>query len=89
MHSSGKPHFLWNEKNDDQLLHIAEDTGSKIYTRESEAGTHSQAKALVLSLKQYHTHYFKFYKKGTTGEMVVSKDYTQAIPSSTWMFLPG
>ena len=33
----------------DQLLHIAEDTGSKIYTKESEAETHSKEKALVLS----------------------------------------
>ena len=45
-----------------QLLHIAEATGSKIYTRESEVGTHGQEKALVLSLKQYHAHYYRFYK---------------------------
>ena len=53
-----------------QLLHIAEATGSKIYTRESEAETHGQAKVLVLSLKQYHAHYYRFYEKGTTRAMV-------------------
>ena len=33
----------------DQLLHIAEATGSKIHTRELEAETDSQARTLVLS----------------------------------------
>ena len=32
--------------------------------------THGQAKALVLSLKQNHTHYYRFYKRGTTRAMV-------------------
>ena len=54
----------------DQLLHIAEATASKIYTRESEADTCGQAKALVLSLKQYHAHYYRFYEKGTTSAVV-------------------
>ena len=36
----------------DQLLCIAEATGSKIYTREVEAETHGRAKTLVLLLKQ-------------------------------------
>ena len=54
----------------DQLLHIPEATGSKIYTRESEAKTHDRAKTLVLSLKQYHIHYYQFYEKGTTRAMV-------------------
>ena len=54
----------------DQLLHKAETTGSKIYTRKSEVETCGQAKALVLSLKQYHIHYCRFYKKGTTRAMV-------------------
>ena len=40
----------------DQLLCIAEATGSKIHTGESEAETHDKAKTLVLLLKQYHTH---------------------------------
>ena len=53
----------------DQLLCIAEAIGSNIYTRESEAEIHGQAKALVLSLKQYHTHYYRFYKKGITRAM--------------------
>ena len=50
----------------DQLLCIAEATGSKIYTRESEPETYGKAKALVLSLKQYHAHHNRFYKQGTT-----------------------
>ena len=54
----------------DQLLCIAEATGSKIYTRESEVGTHSPAKALVLSLKQFHAHFYRLYEKGTTRAMV-------------------
>ena len=45
----------------DQLFCITEATGSKIYTRESEAETYGKPKALVLSLKQYHTHYYRFY----------------------------
>ena len=47
----------------DQLLCITVATGSKIHTRESEAKTHGKAKTLVLSLKQYHAHYYWFYKK--------------------------
>ena len=54
----------------DQLLHIAAATDSHIYTRDSEAETHGQAKTLVLSLKQYHTHYYYFYKKVMTRSMV-------------------
>ena len=54
----------------DQLLHIAEATGSKIYTRESEARTRGPAKALVLSLKQFHAHFYRIYEKGTTKAMV-------------------
>ena len=44
----------------DQLLCIAEATGSKIYTRESGTETHGKAKTLVLSLKQYNTHHYRF-----------------------------
>ena len=54
----------------DQLLCIAKATGSKIYTRESEVGTHGQAKALVLSLKQFHAHFYRLYEKRTTRAMV-------------------
>ena len=53
-----------------QLLPIAEATGSKIYTRESEAVTQGRAKTLVLLLKQYHTHYYQFCEKGITRAMV-------------------
>ena len=52
-----------------QLLHIAEATGSKIYNRESEAETQGLTKALVLSLKQFHAHYYRLYQKGTTRAM--------------------
>ena len=54
----------------DQLLLITKATGCKIYTRELEAETHGRAKTLVLLLKQYHAHYYKFYEKGTTRAMV-------------------
>ena len=54
----------------DQPLCIAKATGSKIYTRESEAGTCSLAKASVLSLKQLHAHFYRLYEKGTTRAMV-------------------
>ena len=56
----------------DQLLHIAEATGSKIYTRESEAEAQGPAKALLLSLKQFHAYYYSYrlYEKGTSRAMV-------------------
>ena len=53
----------------DQLLHSAMASDSQIYTRDSEAEAHGQAKTLVLSLKQYHTHYYYFYEKGMTRAM--------------------
>ena len=59
----------------DQLIHIAESTSSKIYTRESEVEAQGSAKALVLSLKQFHAHYYRLYEKGTTRAMGVSKAY--------------
>ena len=54
----------------DHLLSIADTTGSNIYTWESEAETHGKAKALVLSLKQYHTHQYCIHEKGATRAMV-------------------
>ena len=42
----------------------------KFHSRESEAETHGKAKTLVLLLKQYHSHYYWFYEKGTTRAMV-------------------
>ena len=54
----------------DQLLHIAETTSSKIYTRESELEAQGPVEALVLSLKQFHTCYYKPHEKGTTRAMV-------------------
>ena len=54
----------------DHLLHIAEATNLKINIWESEAEAHGQAKTLVLSLKQYHAHYYQLYKMGTTRAMV-------------------
>ena len=59
----------------DQLLHIAEASNSKIYTQESEAETHGQAKTLELSLKQYHAHYYLLYEKGMTRAIVAFKGY--------------
>ena len=55
----------------DQLLCIAKATGSKIYTRESAVGTCGQAKALVLSLKQFHANFYRLYEKGITRAMVI------------------
>ena len=72
----------------DQLLCIAEATGSNIYTRESETKTHGRVKTLVLSLKQYHTCYYQFYEKGTTRAMVGLQDYTLAMPFDALMCLP-
>ena len=57
----------------DQLCHIAEATGSKFHIRELEAEAHSQAKASVLALKQYHAHYYRFYEKGQAWQWWVSK----------------
>ena len=54
----------------DQLLCIAEATSSKVYTWELEAEAHSWMKALVLPLKQYHTHYYRLYEKGMTRAMI-------------------
>ena len=72
----------------DQLLHIAEATNSNIYTHESEAEPHGQAKALALLLKQYHTCYYWLYEKGTTKAMVGLQGYTWVMSSDTAMFLP-
>ena len=65
----------------DQLLCIAKATGSKIYTMESEAEAQGMVKALVLSLKQFHAHYYRHYKKGQPGLWWVSKAYTQVMSS--------
>ena len=54
----------------DQLLCIDKATGSQIHNKKSEAEAHSQARALVLSLKQYHAHFYRFYEKGTSRAMV-------------------
>ena len=54
----------------DQMLCIAKATGSKICTKDLEAKTHSRVKTLVLSLKQYHAHYYQFYEEGMTRAMV-------------------
>ena len=50
----------------DQLICIAEATGSKIDTRKSEAEAQGPAKTLALSLKQSHAHYYRLYENGTT-----------------------
>ena len=67
-HNSFKMHKMTVRT--DQLLHIAEATNLKVYTWESEAEAHGWKKALVLSLKQYHTNYYQLYKKGISRAMV-------------------
>ena len=67
-HSSSKMHKVTGRT--DQLLHIAGATNSKVYTQESEAEAHGWMKALVLSLKQHHAHYYWLYERGTTMAMV-------------------
>ena len=69
----------------DQLIHIVEATGSKVYPRESEVGAHRPVKALVLSLKQFHTHFYQLYEKGTTRAMVGF----QGFPSSDNLWHPN
>ena len=54
----------------DQLLCTAVATDSQIYTRDSEAKAHGQAKTLVLLLKQYHAHYYHFYENGMARAMI-------------------
>ena len=61
-----------------QLIHIAKATGSRIYTRESKVRAQGLVKSLVLSLKQFHAHYYRLYEKGTTRAMVG----LQGLPSS-------
>ena len=73
MCSCGRMHSFEMQKmttRTDQLLCITKVTGSKIYTTESEVETHGKAEALLFSLKQYHTHHYRFYKKGTTRAIV-------------------
>ena len=74
MHSCGRLQLLWdvksNESGPDQLLCIAEATGSKIYTTDLVAKIHGRMKTLVLLLRQCHAHYYWFYEKGTTRAMV-------------------
>ena len=53
-----------------QLLCITVANGSRVHTSELESETHGRAKTQVLSLKQYHAHYYQFYEKGTTRAMV-------------------
>ena len=66
----------------DQLLHIAEAMGSKIYTRESEVEAQGLAKALVLSLENSSMLVTTdFTKRGQPGLWWVPKAYTQVMPS--------
>ena len=74
-HSSGGLHFLWNETDDDKnwpaTLYSWNHRLQHLYHKvRGIAGTHGPAKALVLSLKQFHAHFCRLYKKGTTGAMV-------------------
>ena len=67
-HSSFKMHKMMFRS--EQLLHIKEATNLKDYTWESEAKAHGQMRTLVLSLEQYHAHYYQIYEKGMTKAMV-------------------
>ena len=72
----------------DQLLHIVVATDSQIYTRDSKAEAHGQAKTLLLLLKQYHAHYYSFYEKGKTRAMVGFQGYIQVMPLDAPMYPP-
>ena len=67
-HNSFEMHRMMVRTN--QLLCIAVASNSQIYTRDSEAKAHSQAKTLVLLLKQYHERYYHFYEEGMTMAMI-------------------
>ena len=54
----------------DQLLHIAEATGSKFHQQDSEAKTDGRVKKLVQLLKQYHAWFYHFYEKASTRAMI-------------------
>ena len=54
----------------DELLCITEAIGTEIHTRELEAETYGRVRNLVLSPKQYLTHHYCFYEKGTTRAIV-------------------
>ena len=67
------PQFLQNEMNDDKDWPI--DPYSQSYWLQSlhqgiRGRPQGSAKALVLSLKQFHAHYYRFCKKGPTKAMV-------------------
>ena len=71
----------------EQLLHIAEATSSKIYTRESEVEAQGPAKALVLSLMQFHTYYYRLLQEGDSqGNGGSPRPYTRATPSGIQMY---
>ena len=70
----------------DQLVRIARATGCKIYTRESEVETCGLTKALVLSLKQFHAHFYRVYEKEPSGHWWASKAYTLVIPSGILIY---
>ena len=61
----------------DQLIHITNATGSKIYTREAQGS----AKALVLSLNSSMLIPTDFTRRGQPGLWWAYKAYTQAMPS--------
>ena len=63
-----------------QLLCITEATDSKIHIRKSGSETHDRAKNLVLSLKQYHDHYYWFYEKDRLGPQQAYKDFIWVMP---------
>ena len=70
----------------DQLICIVEATGSRVYTRVLEAGAHGSAKALVLSLKQFHAHFYLLYERVPPGQWWAFKASTLATSSSIQMY---
>ena len=66
-----------------QFIHIAEVTGSMIYSRESETRVQGSAKALILSLEQFHAHYYRFYKNRIARAMVGLQVLHSRMPSGT------
>ena len=60
----------WMATRTDQLVHIAKLLAPKFTPRESEVGAQDLVKAFILSLKQFHAHYYRLYEKGTTRAMM-------------------
>ena len=70
MHSSRGLHFLWNEndmmtRTDSAALYSWSYRLQSLYQGSQRLGLSGPVKALVLSLKQFHAHFYRLYEKGT------------------------